>query len=61
MDKDTFRKVLLVVVVFNHSVLYDSVNPWTVAARLQSVHGIFQTRILKWVTISSWGSSRPRD
>ena len=29
---------------------------------VSSVHGIFQARILEWVTIfSSWGSSEPRD
>ena len=26
-----------------------------------SVHGILQTRILEWVVMPSWGSSRPRD
>ena len=36
-------------------------TPWTVARPDSSVHGILQTRILKWVdTYSSKGSSRPR-
>ena len=26
-----------------------------------SVHGILQARILEWVAVSFWGSSRPRD
>ena len=37
-------------------------TPWTVAYQASSVHGILQTRLLEWVTISfSRGSSRPRD
>ena len=30
-------------------------NPWTVAPRGSSVHGIFQARILEWVAIPSQG------
>ena len=39
------------------------VNPWTVCGPPgSSVHGIFQARILKWITVSySRGSSWPRD
>ena len=38
------------------------VNPMGYSPPGSSVHGIFQARILQWVTISfSKGSSRPRD
>ena len=38
------------------------VTPWTVAMGFHPVHGIFQTRILEWVAISSSrDSSWPRD
>ena len=40
---------------WSHSVVSDSVTPWTVA-----YHGIFQARVLAWVTMSfSRGSSDP--
>ena len=44
-------------------VMSDSLRPWTVCSPpSSSVHGIFQARILEWVTISSSrGSSWPRD
>ena len=39
----------------SHSVMSDSMVPWT-------VHGILQARILKWVAFPfSRGSSQPRD
>ena len=39
----------------SHSVMSDSVVPWT-------VHGILQARILKWIAFPfSTGSSQPRD
>ena len=36
----------------SHSVMSDSVTPWTVAPPGSSVHGILQARILGWVAIS---------
>ena len=50
------------VCVFNHSVASDSATPWTVACQALLSMGIFQARILKWVTmLSSRGSSQPKD
>ena len=36
-------------------------NPMDYSPPHSSVHGIFQTRVLEWVAISSRGSSRPGD
>ena len=41
--------------VLSCSVMSDSAIPWTVSLSGSSVHGIFQTRILKWADISYWG------
>ena len=50
-------------VQLGHSVMSDSVSPWTLCSPPDSsIHGIFQARVLKWVAISfSRGSSWPRD
>ena len=47
--------------VLSHSVMSDSVTPWTIAHQAP-LSGILQTRILQWVAKpSSRGSSQPRD
>ena len=49
-------------VQFSHSVVSDSVTPWTVALEAPLSMGILQARVLKWVAMpSSRGSSQPRD
>ena len=46
----------------SHSVMSNSVAPWTVARQAPLSMGIFQARILEWVTVpSSRGSSQSRD
>ena len=57
MHRDTFGVILthasmLWVSEWSHSVVSDSVTPWTVSLPGSSVHGIFQARILEWVAIS---------
>ena len=48
--------------VLSHSVMSDSVTPWTVARQAPLSVGIFQARILEWVALpSSRASSQPRD
>ena len=48
--------------VLSHSVVSDSVTPWTVALQAPLSMGIFQARILEWIAMpSSKGSSQPRD
>ena len=48
--------------VLSHSVVSDSVIPWTVARQAPLSMGIFQVRILEWVAMpSSRGSSQPRN
>ena len=51
------------VCVLSHSAIPDSLRTsWAVACLGSSVYGIFQARILEWVTISSSkGSPPPRD
>ena len=50
------------VCMLSHSVVSDSVTPWTVAYLGSSVHGIFQANILEWIAMpSSRGSSQLRD
>ena len=58
---DSFVKSAFFVVLV--AKLYSTVyNPMDYSPPGSSVHGIFQARILEWVTISfSRGSSRPRD
>ena len=46
----------------SHSVVSDSVTPWTVAPPGSSVQGILQARILEWIAIPfSRESSQPKD
>ena len=53
---------LLLHPVRSHSVVSDSVTPWTVARQAPLSRGIVQARILEWVAMpSSRGSSQPRD
>ena len=53
---------LLLCPVHSHSVVSDSVTPWTVARQAPLSRGIVQARILEWVAMpSSRGSSQPRD
>ena len=48
--------------VLSHSVVSDSLRPWTVAFQALLSPGILQARMLEWVAIpSSRGSSQPRD
>ena len=48
--------------VLSHSVVSDSVTPWTVARQAPLSMWILQARILEWVAMSSSkGSSQPRD
>ena len=48
--------------VLGHSVVSNSVTLWTVAHQAPLAMGIFQARILEWVSMpSSMGSSQPRD
>ena len=48
--------------LFNHSVVFNSLNPVDCSPPGSSVHGDFQTRILEQVTTSFFrGSSQPRD
>ena len=48
--------------VLDHSVVSNSVTPWTVAHQAPLSMGMFQARILEWVAMpSSRGSSQPRD
>ena len=48
--------------VLDHSVVSNSVTPWTVACQSPLFMGILQARILEWVAMpSSRGSSQPRD
>ena len=48
--------------VLSHSVVSDSVTPWTVALQAPLSMGVLQARILEWVAMpSSKGSSQPRD
>ena len=35
----------------SHSVVSDSVTPWTIVLQAPSVHGILQARIPEWVAI----------
>ena len=47
---------------WTHSVVSDSLQPMDCGLPVSSIHGIFQARILEWVSISfSRGSSQPRD
>ena len=46
----------------SHSVMTDSVTPWTVAHQAPLSVGIVQTVIPEWVAVSfSRGSSQPKD
>ena len=45
-------------VVFSHSVVSDSVTPWTVAHQAPLSMGILQARVLEWVVMPS--SSQPK-
>ena len=47
--------------LLSHSVVSDSVTPWTIARQPPLSTGILQARILDWVAISSRGSSWPRN
>ena len=48
--------------VLSHSVVSDSVTPWTVAHQAPLSMGILQARILEWVAYPfSRGSSQPRN
>ena len=48
--------------MLSHSIVSDSVTPWTAARQAPLSMGILQARILKWVAMrSSRGSSPPRD
>ena len=62
IDKQMSFKTMCFMCVFSHSVVSDSfAAPWR-SPPGSSVHGIFQTRILEQVALSSsTGSSQPRD
>ena len=48
--------------MLSHSVVFDSVTPWTVARQAPLSMGILQASILEWVAMpSSRGFSQPRD
>ena len=48
--------------VHSHSVVSDSVTPWTVALQAPLSKGILQARTLEWVALLfSRGSFQPRD
>ena len=48
--------------VLSHSVVSNSVTPWTIARQAPLSMGILQAKVLEWVTVpSSRGSSQPRD
>ena len=50
------------VCVLSHSVVSDSVTPWTAAHQASQSMGILQVKIQEWVAMpSSRGSSQPRD
>ena len=53
---------MLCCAVVSHSLMSDSVTPWTVAHKTPLSLGILQARILEWVAMSSSrGSSQDRD
>ena len=56
-------KNVWVLMKWSRSVVSDSATPWTTCSLPgSSVHGIFQARVLEWVSISFFkGSFRPRD
>ena len=46
----------------SHSVVFDSVTPWTVAQQAPLAHGILQERIMEWFAISFYRApSWPRE
>ena len=54
--------VMFCLCVLSHSVVSNSVTPWTVALQAPLSMGILQAGILEWVAmLSSRGSSQPRD
>ena len=56
----TWEAPKIVVLMLSHVQLF--VTPWTVAHQAPLSMGIFQARILEWVSMpSSMGSSQPRD
>ena len=60
MALQNFIHIQLVVVVVSHSVMSDSLRPYSLPG--SSVHGISQARIREWIVISFFrGSWQPRD
>ena len=60
--KEKFLKCPMCCAVLSHTVMSDSVTPWTVAHQAPLSMGIVQASIQEWVDMPSFrGSFQPRD